>query len=116
MTGERKSKTVMRDKQIPDSSQRTVAQRLGGLGPHVASLQASRRKRGPVALRRQLSLGLPLALLQSFIACLSGLRNKLAIAGFSGSAADVCHGRSTEPGPSGSGVKYGRSGEKTCAR
>ncbi len=89
MTGERKSKTVMRDKQIPDSSRRTVALRLGGLGSHVASLPASRRRRGPVALRLQLSLSLPLAILPSFIACLPWLRNKAAIADFSNDAGDV---------------------------
>ncbi len=116
MTGERKSKTVMRDKQIPDSSRRTVALRLGGLGSHVASLPASRRRRGPVALRLQLSLSLPLAILPSFIACLPWLRNKVAIAELSNDAGDVCHGLPGRPGPSGSGVKYGRSGEKTFAR
>ena len=89
MTGERKSKTLMRDKQIPDSSRRTVALRLGGLGSHVASLPASRRRRGPVALRLQLSLSLPLAILPSFIACLPWLRNKTAIADFSNDAGDV---------------------------
>ncbi len=106
----------MRGKQIPDSSRRTVALRLGGLGSYVASLLASRRKRGPVALRLQLSLGLPLAIPPSFIACLPWLRNKGAIIEYSRNAADVCHGLLTGPGPSGSGVKYGRSGEKTFAR